>query len=89
MAVEPLGSRVQMVTGLLLSQLLHWMPHAFLTFPLQTVIGDKVWISPPHPEVKALLGDPTLLVVSAQREVELPGSLEQMVTGGLLSQLLH
>ena len=42
-----------------------------------------------HPEVKALLGEPAFLVGNAQREVELPGPLVQMVTGWLLSQLLH
>ena len=54
------------------------MPCVLLAVPLKTVIGEKLEMSPQSPEVKVLLGDHSLLVGSAQREVDLPGSLVQM-----------
>ena len=43
------------------------MPCALLAIPIRAVIGEKVRISPLHPEVKALLGDHSLLVGCAQK----------------------
>ena len=61
------------------------MPCVLLAFPSR----EKVETSPLCSEVKLLLRDHTLLVGFAQKAVDVPGSLVQMLAGRLLSGLLY
>ena len=87
-AVEPatwlLGANGSLKTSVLAASLIICLVRSQL---LPSI--EKVEISPPCSEMKALLEDHSLLVGCAQKIVELPVSPVQMAVGRLLFQMLH